>query len=214
MGGNVRGCKVTHLHLAVDLLTLLFFSSLAVSAFGGQLDDAIVTYPRGGSKVSYESMKTLAEQGLPPAQYTFGILYEVGHEIPQDYAEAAKWYRKAAERGDRYAQTSLGVFYNKGQGVPQDYSEAAKWYRSAAEQGDTFAQTNLGILYAKGQGVQQNYIFAHMWFDLVASAKVTVPQLREKAAKNRDIIASEMTPAQIAEAQRLAREWKAKEEVR
>ncbi len=51
----------------------------------------------------------------------------------QDYAEAAKWYRKAADGGLGSAQTNLGVLYEKGFGVTQDFAQAALWYRKAAE---------------------------------------------------------------------------------
>ena len=67
--------------------------------------------------------------------------------MPQDYAEAVKWYRKAADQGDAAAQFNLGVMYATGQGVPQDYAEAVKWYRKAAEQGHAGAQYNLGVMY-------------------------------------------------------------------
>ena len=59
-------------------------------------------------------------------------------------------------------------------------------------------------MYAIGQGVPQNYILAHMWINLSAA------QANQKAIQARDMVASKMTPAQIAEAQRLAREWKPK----
>ena len=113
-------------------------------------------------------------------------------------------FRKVADQGSAGAQFNLGLMYADGQGVPQDYQEAVKWFRKAAEQGDADAQHNLGALYVKGQGVPQDYILAHMWINLSAA------QSNEKAIKNRDIVASKMTPAQIAEAQRLAREWKPK----
>jgi TPR repeat protein len=92
--------------------------------------------------------------------------------------------------------------YAKGEGVPQDYVEAMKWYRLAADQGDADAQINLGVMYAKGDGVPQDYVLAHMWFNLAAA------QRNSSAVKNRDIAVSRMTPDQLAEAQRLAREWK------
>ena len=91
-----------------------------------------------------------------------------------------------------------------GQGVPQDLAEAVKWYRKAAEQGQEDAQNNLGIMYYKGQGVPRDYIQAHMWFDLA------VANGNEMARDGLDLVTKEMTPAHIAEAQRLAREWKAK----
>ena len=78
----------------------------------------------------------------------------------------------------------------------------------AAEQGNAAAQYNIGVMYYKGQGVPQDYVQAHMWFNLAASRLEA--EKRNEAVKNRDIIASRMTPAQIAEAQRLAREWKPK----
>ena len=78
------------------------------------------------------------------AQYNLGIMYYNGQGVPQDYAEAVKWYRLAADQGDAYAQYNLGVMYDNGEGVPQDYKEAVKWYRLAAEQGHAKAQYNLG----------------------------------------------------------------------
>ena len=92
--------------------------------------------------------------------------------------------------------------YANGQGVPQDHSEAAKWYRLAADHGDASAQFNLGVMYANGQGVPQDHVLAHMWFNLSAA------QGDEDAVENRDRAAGLMTPDQLAEAQRLAREWK------
>ena len=70
-------------------------------------------------------------------------MYDDGRAVPQDYAEAVKWYRKAAGQGDAGAQNNLGVMYKNGRGVPQDYVEALQWYRKAAEQGNAEAQGNL-----------------------------------------------------------------------
>ena len=79
-----------------------------------------------------------------------------------------------------------------------------KWYRRAAEQGDAQAQNNLGVVYSKGQSVLLDYIQAHKWYNLSAMHGDNV------AFNNRNNIAKRMTPAQIAEAQRLARDWWAK----
>jgi len=119
-------------------------------------------------------------------------------------AEAVKWYRKAAEQGDADAQFNLGVMYDEGHGVLQDDAEAVKWYRKAAEQGNAKAQFNLGVMYGNGRGVPQDYVEAHKWFNLAAA------QGNQRAIASRDIAASKMTREQIAEAQRLAREWQAK----
>jgi len=140
-------------------------------------------------------------------------MYANGVGVQQDYAEAAKWYRKAAEQGFAWAQTALGFKYQEGTGVPQDYAEAAKWYRKAAEQGFAWAQFDLGSEYELGVGVPRNYVLAHMWFNLAAAHGRTdfadyMVDTTKSAALMRDDLAKEMTPEQITEAQRLAREWK------
>ena len=112
--------------------------------------------------------------------------------------------------------------YAEGQGVPQDDAKAVKWYRKAAEQGYAKAQLSLGLAYGLGQGVPQDLAQAHMWFNLAAS-RYPPGEDRDRAVKNRDIaelggghallgdlVAKMMTPAQISEAKKLAREWKPK----
>ncbi len=85
------------------------------------------------------------------------------------------------------------------------------WYRKAAEQGVAAAQLNLGVRYDNGQGVPQDYVQAHVWFNLAAARFLaSETENRETAVRNRDRVAAKMTVAQIAEAQRLAREWKPK----
>ena len=79
-----------------------------------------------------------------------------------------------------------------------------KWFSLAAEQGYADAQTGLGVMHGTGQGVPEDYVRAHMWFNLSASTG------HENAIKNRDIVAKKMTPSQIEEAQKLARECVAK----
>jgi uncharacterized protein len=122
-----------------------------------------------------------------------------------DYATALRLFRPLADQGVASAQNDLGVMYSYGQGVPQDYAEALKWFRLAADQGSMVAQVNLGHMYANGEGVPQDYVRAHMWFNLSAAQGSHL-----LAAEHRDSIAKRMTPAQIAEAQKLAREWQPK----
>ncbi len=124
-----------------------------------------------------------------------------------DYTTALQEFKPLAERGDARAQASLGLMYDRGQGVPPDYGEAGKWYRQAAEQGEAMAQFSLGTMYAVGQSVPEDYVQAHMWIDLAAS-RFAPGSKRDLAIEARETIATLMTPAQIAEAQRLAREWK------
>ncbi len=145
-----------------------------------------------------------AAQGLAQAQVNLGLMYDIGLGVIQDYAEAGKWYRLAAAQGDAYAQFRTGVMYGNGQGVVQDYPEAVKWYRLAAAQGLAQAQVNLGAMYGNGEGVIQDYVRAHMWANLAAS------QGNKIAAENRELNAKTMTPQQIGEAEKLARECQAR----
>jgi len=114
-----------------------------------------------------------------------------------------------AEQGDAHSQYLLGGDYEFGIGIiPQDYEEAMRWYRAAAEQGHAKAQNSLGSMYGYGDGVPQDYIQAHMWYSLAASD--LTGEYKERNVKSRDLIAEEMSAEEIAEAQRLAREWKPK----
>ncbi len=161
-------------------------------------------YSRGDYATALKEWRPLAEQGDALAQSYLGLMYENGEDVPQDYAEAIRWFLRAAAQGLAEAQSNLGKVYNYGKGVPQDYKEAVRWYRLAAAQGDAKAQYGLGVMYVEGWGVPQNNVLAHMWYNLAAA------QGDELARKLRDIRAAGMTPAQLADAQRLAREWKPK----
>tara|TARA_Y100001960_G_scaffold319470_1_gene390833 strand:- start:39 stop:1301 length:1263 start_codon:yes stop_codon:yes gene_type:complete len=112
--------------------------------------------------------------------------------------------RLSADQGDARAQYNLGLMYANGQGVPQDYVEAGRWYRLAADQGHADAQHNLGVMHANGQGVQFDYVQAYKWWDLAQT------QGHAESRKEKAIIQINMTPDQIAEGQRMSREWMAR----
>ncbi len=159
---------------------------------------------RGDYATALKEWRPLAEQGDVDAQFNLGVRYVTGEGVPQDDNEALRWFRRAAEQGDADAQFNLGIGYDLGRGVPQDDTEALRWFRRAAEQGLAVAQLNLGVMYAQGQGVPQDYVQARMWQNLAAA------QGHENARRARDRLAKKMTPAQLADAQRLARKWKPK----
>ena len=122
--------------------------------------------------------------------------------LRSDYETALKEFRALSEQGNAVAQFNLGVMYDKGWGVTQDYTEAVRWYRLAAVQGLVKAQVYLGMMYYRGEGVRQDHVQAHMWLNLAGA------QGEKNAASFRDMLAAEMKPAQVIEAQKLAREWK------
>jgi len=106
--------------------------------------------------------------GGAQAQLDLGDLYLSGRGVPQDFDEAASWYRKSAEQGNAHAQTKLGYAYAKGLGVDKDAASALTWFRKAAGQGDPPAEFDLGVMYARGTGVPQNITEAIRWYRLAA----------------------------------------------
>jgi uncharacterized protein len=159
---------------------------------------------RGDYATALREWRLLAEQGDALAQYNLGVLYRKGRGVPQDDVQARQWYAKAAAQGQAKAQFNLGTLYFNGEGVQKDYQQALRWFRLAADQGEALAQTKIAIMYDEGQGVPKNFVQAYKWYSLAATnGDKPAPQLR-------DLLANQMTPAQIAEAQRLAQEWKPK----
>jgi TPR repeat protein len=159
---------------------------------------------RGDYATALREWRPLAEQGDALAQYNLGVLYRKGRGVPQDDVQARQWYEKAAAQGQAKAQYNLGTLFLNGGGVPKDYQQALRWFRMAADQGEAVAQTKIGIMYDDGQGVPHDVVQAHKWYNLAATNG------DKPAAELRDALAKQMTPAQIAEAQQLAREWKPK----
>lgn len=111
-----------------------------------------------------------------------------------------------AEARNAEAQFGVAILCNNSLGVQRDYLQGDMWYRKSADQGYSGAQYDLGVMYELGQGVRQDYVLAYMWPDLAASISRPDDFMVEK----RDEVAAKMTPDQIAEAQRLAREWRPK----
>jgi hypothetical protein len=170
-----------------------------------------------------------AEQGDVDAQFNVANAYDLGvGGVQQNDAEAAWWYLKAAEQGNADAQYFLGAMYSKGEGVPKDLGQGVAWYRRAADQGDALAQASLALAYESGQGVIKDDVEALKWrfierttLELETSRVTDGTQELSSVEKElraavlelsntfTDFQAEQMTPAQIAEAQTLAREWQA-----
>ena len=152
-----------------------------------------------------EWFRRAAEQNYAEAQYNLGICYDRGQGVSKDEVEAVKWYRKAAAQNFAKAQYNLALCYAKGRGVAKNEVEAVHLYRNAAEQNDSKSQYNLGYCYAEGQGVAKDYVEGYKWFLLAAG------QGNESARTNSTILEHKMTREQMAEGQRLARNFKPRE---
>jgi uncharacterized protein len=152
-------------------------------------------------KVDRKALPARARRGEGGSQMWLGTGYEQGWFGKPNFHEALKWFRKAAAQGDADAQNALGQMNQDGEGVQQNYVEAARWYRMAAEHvpdlgGAGQGRNNLGLLYLNGNGVPKDYVQAYMWF------KLTPDETNLCDAE------AQMTAAQIAEAERMAAEWK------
>ncbi|MET4492098.1 tetratricopeptide repeat protein [Bradyrhizobium sp. LA7.1] len=220
------------------ITAIVLVSVFAAPVAAGTFEDAVDAHARGDYAKALRLIRPLANDGDAAAQYNLALMYMTGRGVQQDYAVAAIWLRKAAEQGYAFAQSNLGTLYRDGRGVPEndaeavvwfrkaadqgdpvaqfllggqyatgqgvawDYAEALLWFQKAAEQGHPAARFYLGVMYAKGDGVPQDYVRAHMWFSLSAA------QGNQEAVKTLEMAERKMTAAQIAEAQRLARDWK------
>ena len=169
------------------LIFLAFLMTISAPVMAQDFQKGVAAYTAGDYATAIQEWTPLAEAGDSSAQTNLGFIYNKGDGVPQDfkeaakwfrlaaeqgYAEAVKWYRLAADQGVAQAQNNLGFMYKNGQGVPQDYAEAAKWYRLAADQGHASAQSTLGVMYSQGKGVPQDYAEAVKWYRLAADQGV------------------------------------------
>ena len=121
-----------------------------------------------------------------------------------DFAKAMREWQPLAEQGNARAQFYLGLLYENGDGVPEDYKKAREWYEKSAAQGEANAQFYLGLMSAFGRGGPLDLVQAHMWYSLASASG------HARAPLHRNDLAKQMKPAQIADAQTRARDWKPK----
>ncbi len=95
------------------------------------------------------SLRRVAEQGDPSAQFSLGARYATGEEVKQDYSEAVRWFTKAAEQGHILAQATLGAYYWAGRGVPQDLTKAYYWSVLAQAGGDQASKYRVAVLASR-----------------------------------------------------------------
>lgn len=121
----------------------------------------------------------------------------------RDFQEALQIFRPLAEGGEATAQVELAQMYFYGEGVPRDTAQALHWYRKGANQSLPVAFVILGQIYSEGSGgVTLDKVQAYKWFSLA------IDRGSESAHGFRRDLAREMTPAQVAEGERLARAWR------
>ncbi|MEP6828628.1 MAG: tetratricopeptide repeat protein [Aestuariivirga sp.] len=175
----------------------LTLTLLAQPATAGQLEDGVSAVDQHEYVTAIKLLRPLAEAGNPKAEVYLGAAYTYYNK---DFAEALKWYRKAADQGYSDGMLNVGVVYSLGEGVPHDDAIAVEWYRRAAELGNSGGQSELGFAYKDGVGVAQDFVQAYMWYNVAATQYSIYGEIREDLSKK-------MTAQQIAKAQELSRNW-------
>lgn len=173
-----------------------------------------VVYAQAGRPEDAAASLTKAldlQPDYPEAQFNLAQLYDTGAGVARDEAEAARLYRSAADQGHVGAQVNLGRMYGTGRGVTRDNAEAVRWYREAAMHGHPFAQFNLALMLETGDGVGQDDVAAYMWYDLAASGLASdtreiATSARARALESRTQVAQRMSPEEIDEAERRAKQ--------
>ena len=153
---------MTDRHARLTALAVIAIATLSTAACA-----TMELTPEEIRSVGIADLRARAGQGDLTAQVALGDIYAEGDGVPQDDAEAMRWYRLVAEQGNAEAQLALGGMYFSGRGV-EDAAEGVRWWRLAAEQGHLPAQTGLGGRYFDGRGVAQDEAEAVRWYRLAA----------------------------------------------
>jgi uncharacterized protein len=142
------------------------------------------------------SIRQKADAGDAEAQFALAVMYDLGIDVPKNYAESGKWYLKAANQGLAEAQFKLGVrYFEFGKKAKENFTTAFSWFYKAANQGIVEAQLNVGLMYQLGRGVPTNKVEAYKWYNIAAAQGFT------KAAAARELLAPELARADVIEAE-------------
>jgi Sel1 repeat-containing protein len=185
-------------------------STLWFTLFGFLLGTTLVSNCNSQDRY-LDELRHKAETGDPGMQFWLGAYYRFPNvmkdhpdlaSMAPNYAEAMKWLSKSAAQGRPEAMAELGEMYEGGEGVPKDETLAAVFYRMSCEARPDYQSTssgcnNLAILYDEGRGVTQDAIEAYKYYVL---AELPPDDLKQ--------IGADLTPLQIAEAQRRIDVWR------
>lgn len=160
---------------------------------GTPQDDATAAYWYGRA----------AAQGLAPAQYRLGTLYERGKGVARDLKAALSWYERAASLGNVKAMHNAAVLAASKEGQEPDYAKAYKWFSLGAAHGLKDSQFNLAVLLERGLGTQANPAEALFWYSAAAS------QSDDDAARRASALGKVLGEGASAAARQRLKTWKA-----
>ena len=150
-----------------------------------------------------------ATAGDATAAAHLGRFYRLGLGVPKNGVEASRWSIKGAAQGNAIAESNLGYMALEGMGGPADAVAAAGWFKRSADQGDASAMLGLGGLYEQGRGVPKDVVLARKWYVLASVDDGEYdPDTFARAKKAAEALAGKMTPAQVAQADKLVADFK------
>jgi TPR repeat protein len=185
-------------------LAFLPLTALLLGPTGGARADigrGVDLFERGRYDEAAVELSSLAEVGVPDAQYLLGVMYLNLMVEPPEQSSALLMIEAAAESGYLPAQTELARMYRAGDGVEQDFTKMMSWYERAAEQGDVGAQLFVADGYGYGYGVEPDLVEAYKWYE------IAIQYWGSLAVRARDVLAEKMSDEEIAEAVRRAGDW-------
>ena len=185
-------------------LAFLLLTALLLGPGGGARADigrGVDLFERGRYDEAAVELVSLAEVGIPEAQYLLGVMYLNLMVEPPEQDSALSMIKSAAESGYLPAQTELARMYRAGDGVEQDFASMIAWYERAAEQGDVGAQLFVADGYGYGYGVEPDLVEAYKWYE------IAIQYWGSLAVRARDVLAEKMTDEEVAEAVRRAGDW-------
>lgn len=175
-------------------LLFLFCVLTSIPSFSNEESQASET------KVAFEKMAELVKQGNPDAIHgTALLLLSTGQ--PNDLANAVHFLKMNSKNGYSESQYYLARLYLNGQGVPQDFTKGIELLNLSAKSRNSSAHNALAALYLTGTHFLQDDVLAHVHFNIAASLG------DKEAIQFRDKLNAQLSKEQIAEAQKLAREW-------
>jgi len=164
-----------------------------------RLEVAQEALAKGDDETAFKLYSGLAQAGNARAQYWLADMYEFGYGVPKDIPEALNWMKKAADQGLATAQGRLGEIYFAGNETIQDFKAAREWLQKAADQKNAVAQRRLGQMEEQGLGAPADPVRAYALYEQA------ILDGDGYAVRLRDDLLKRLSPAQVTEAQALAK---------
>lgn len=201
--------------LALLSAALLSFGAHAANNdFQASTDKALAA---GSPQAVIKALDKESYRGNLIAALQLGRIYRDGKLVPQDFAQAKKYFKSAATSnltriwyryGNADAQYELAVLLQSGSGGKPDHPAAESWFQKAAAQGDARSQLALAKMYFNGSGIKRNIEQAFIWSSL-AAAVLNDAALKE-AENIRDQTQAQLNPKLLAKSKALIDSWKRK----